>query len=90
MSSTTPVSWRAASPATITPRPPHRSGTLRVTGKAVPESVAQILPYLDRPAGEPLTAVLEGVPVPLDPAQFGRRDAARLHLVTEGVLASIR
>jgi len=62
---------------------------LRITGKTVETSVAQILPYLDRPGQEPLTAVLEGTPVPLDPVLFDRDAAVRLHQVTERLLAGV-
>ncbi|SHN46644.1 SDR family NAD(P)-dependent oxidoreductase [Cryptosporangium aurantiacum] len=59
---------------------------LKVTGKSVATSVAQILPYLD--AGEDrVTAVHEGVRRPLDPAHFDPADAMRLHTITEGLLA---
>lgn len=62
---------------------------LRITGKTVDTSVAQILPYLDQPGQERLTAVLEGTPVPLDPALFDRGEAARLHQVTEKLLGDL-
>lgn len=62
---------------------------LRAIGKTVDTSVAQLLPYLDRPGQERLTAVLEGTPVPLDPALFDRSEAARLHQITEKLLADM-
>jgi NAD(P)-dependent dehydrogenase (short-subunit alcohol dehydrogenase family) len=62
---------------------------LRVIGKTVDRSVDQILPFLDPPGRDRLTAVLEGVRVPLDPKLFDRRDAARLHEITEKLLAEL-
>ncbi|GAA2532530.1 SDR family NAD(P)-dependent oxidoreductase [Winogradskya humida] len=60
---------------------------LKTVGKSVQASVAQIRPYLDPDWSQPLTAVLEGVRVPLDPALFDSRDAARLHELTVGLLS---
>jgi NAD(P)-dependent dehydrogenase (short-subunit alcohol dehydrogenase family) len=62
---------------------------LRTTGKTVDTSVAQILPHLDQPGQGQLTAVLEGIPVPLDPTLFDRGEAARLHRITEKLLADM-
>jgi NAD(P)-dependent dehydrogenase (short-subunit alcohol dehydrogenase family) len=62
---------------------------LRTIGKTVAASVAQILPYLDQPGQEPLTAVMEGTPVPLHPTLFDRAEAARLHQITEKLLADL-
>jgi NAD(P)-dependent dehydrogenase (short-subunit alcohol dehydrogenase family) len=62
---------------------------LRAIGKSVDTSVAQVLPYLDQPGQERLTAVLEGTRVPLDPALFNRGEAARLHQVTEELIAGL-
>jgi hypothetical protein len=62
---------------------------LKVTGKSVAQSVKQILPYLGTSGHEQLTAVLEGVRVPLDPRLFDRHDAARLHEITEKLLADL-
>lgn len=62
---------------------------LKVTGKTVAQSVAQILPYLEPSGHERLTAVLEGVRVPSDPRLFDARDAARLHEITEKLLANL-
>jgi NAD(P)-dependent dehydrogenase (short-subunit alcohol dehydrogenase family) len=60
---------------------------LKVIGKSAGQSVSQVLPYLDRPTGSPLTAVLEGVQVPLTPRSFNRDEAARLHEATMKLLA---
>jgi hypothetical protein len=60
---------------------------LKVIGKTVETSVAQIRPFLDPTWTEQLTAVLEGVRVPLDPRAFDHQDAARLHKITEELLA---
>lgn len=62
---------------------------LRATGKTVGTSVAQILPYLDQPGRQRLTAVHEGIPVPLDPALFDPGEAARLHRITEELLGQL-
>jgi NAD(P)-dependent dehydrogenase (short-subunit alcohol dehydrogenase family) len=62
---------------------------LRTVGKTVDTSVAQILPYVDQPGQGRLTAVVEGAPVPLDPALFDRGEAARLRQVTEKLLADL-
>jgi hypothetical protein len=62
---------------------------LRAVGKSVASSVAQILPYLDQPGSERLTAVLEGARVPLDPALFDPGEAARLHRATGALLAGL-
>ncbi|HEY0453430.1 SDR family NAD(P)-dependent oxidoreductase [Actinophytocola sp.] len=63
--------------------------SLKVTGKSVAQSVAQILPYLEPPGRDRLTAVLEGARVPLEPRLFDRRDAARLHEITEKLLTDL-
>jgi len=62
---------------------------LRIIGKTVDTSVVQILPYLEPPGRERLTAVLEGVRVPLDPKLFDHGDAARLHEITKKLLADL-
>ncbi|MFE5565880.1 SDR family NAD(P)-dependent oxidoreductase [Amycolatopsis japonica] len=62
---------------------------LRATGKSVATSVGQILPHLDPPGRNGLTAVMEGTLVPLAPKWFGRGDAARLHETTERLLAEL-
>jgi NAD(P)-dependent dehydrogenase (short-subunit alcohol dehydrogenase family) len=62
---------------------------LKTIGKPVAASVAQIRPYLDPAWPEPLTAVLEGARVPLDPGRFDRQDAARLHKITESLLSGV-
>ncbi len=59
---------------------------LRTSGKPVAQAVAQILPFLDAPPA-PLTAVLEGIRVPTDTPAFDPGDAARLHHLTEELLA---
>ncbi|WP_433733965.1 SDR family NAD(P)-dependent oxidoreductase [Nocardia sp. CA-129566] len=63
---------------------------LKQVGKTVADSVAQILPYLDPPGTGRLTAVLEGVRVPLEPSIFDHGAAARLHEVTERLLVKPR
>lgn len=50
---------------------------------------APILPFLEPPGRERLTAVLEGVRVPLAPRLFDRQDPARLHGITEKLLAGL-
>jgi NAD(P)-dependent dehydrogenase (short-subunit alcohol dehydrogenase family) len=62
---------------------------LRAAGKTVDASLAQIMPYLDQAGREPLTAVLEGTPVPLEPALFDPGEALRLHQLTEKLLADL-
>lgn len=59
---------------------------LRTSGKPVSAAVAEILPHLDAPAA-PLTAVVEGRRVATDTAAFDPADAARLHDLTERLLA---
>lgn len=59
---------------------------LRTSGKPVSLAVEQILPFLDEPPA-PLTAVLEGIRVPTDTPGFDPDDAARLHHLTEELLA---
>ncbi|SNQ49800.1 conserved hypothetical protein [Frankia canadensis] len=60
---------------------------LRVIGKPVASAVAQILPFLDPPGREGLTAVLEGRRVPLEPKARYLDDARRLHDLTVDLLA---
>jgi hypothetical protein len=62
-------------------------GHLKVVGKTVSQSVAQILPFLDPPGRRGLTAVIEGVRAALRPQWFDHRDAMRLHEITERLLA---
>lgn len=62
---------------------------LRTSGKPVGQAVAQILPFLDAPPAR-LTAVLEGARVATDTAAFNPADAARLHHITQGLLAAWR
>jgi NAD(P)-dependent dehydrogenase (short-subunit alcohol dehydrogenase family) len=59
---------------------------LRTSGKPVAQAAAQILPFLDAPPAR-LTAVLEGRQVPTDTRAFDPGDAARLHDLTERLLA---
>jgi NAD(P)-dependent dehydrogenase (short-subunit alcohol dehydrogenase family) len=59
---------------------------LRTSGKPVAQAVAQILPFLDAPPAR-LTAVLEGARVATDTAAFDPAEAARLHQLTEELLA---
>ncbi|GAA2043016.1 hypothetical protein GCM10009839_52580 [Catenulispora yoronensis] len=61
---------------------------LRVSGKPVSQAVEQILPFLDTPPTR-LTAVLEGQRVSTSTAAFDPGDAARLHDVTENLLAGL-
>jgi NAD(P)-dependent dehydrogenase (short-subunit alcohol dehydrogenase family) len=61
---------------------------LRRTGKSVSVAVEQILPFLDAPPAR-LTAVLEGRQVPTDSRGFDPSEAARLHQVTEKLLADL-
>jgi hypothetical protein len=61
---------------------------LRRTGKSVSVAVEQILPFLDAPPAR-LTAVLEGRQVPTDSRGFDPSQAARLHQVTEKLLADL-
>ena len=61
---------------------------LRTSGKPVSRAVAQILPYLDAPPAR-LTAVVEGRQVATDTYAFDRRDAARLHDLTEKLLSDL-
>ncbi|WP_327289719.1 SDR family NAD(P)-dependent oxidoreductase [Streptomyces sp. NBC_01198] len=63
---------------------------LKVIGKSAEQSVSQILPYLDRPTTARLTAVHEGIQVPLEPRPFTRHEAARLHEATTKLLAEAR
>ncbi|OHV33903.1 MULTISPECIES: SDR family NAD(P)-dependent oxidoreductase [Pseudofrankia] len=60
---------------------------LRVIGKPVSTAVAQILPFLEPPGRERLTAVLEGQRVPLKPALWALDDARRLRDITLDLLA---
>jgi NAD(P)-dependent dehydrogenase (short-subunit alcohol dehydrogenase family) len=62
---------------------------LRVVGKSVATAVTQILPFLEPPAREPLTAVLEGRRVPLEPRSRYLDDAHRLHGLTVDLLARL-
>jgi hypothetical protein len=62
---------------------------LKVVGKSVATSVTHILPFLEPPGHEGLTAVLEGTRVQLAPRLFDRRDAVRLHETTERLLADL-
>ncbi|WP_432841659.1 SDR family NAD(P)-dependent oxidoreductase [Dactylosporangium sp. CA-092794] len=59
---------------------------LRVIGKPVTTAAAQILPFLEPANREPLTAVLEGRRVPLEPGLWKLGDARRLHDVTMRLL----
>ncbi|WP_328472688.1 SDR family NAD(P)-dependent oxidoreductase [Streptomyces sp. NBC_00448] len=61
---------------------------LKATGKPVAEALAQIQPFLDEPPAR-LTAVLEGRQVPTDGQAFDPADAARLHEMTERLLAGL-
>ncbi|MFC1411847.1 SDR family NAD(P)-dependent oxidoreductase [Streptacidiphilus sp. N1-12] len=61
---------------------------LRTSGKPASQAVAQILPFLDAPPAR-LTAVLEGRQVPTDTRAFDPGDAARLHAITEKLLADL-
>lgn len=60
---------------------------MRRSGKSVGRSVADILPFLDSARPERLTAVLEGKRIPVDTGLFDSADAARLHRLTETLLA---
>ncbi|EIV92059.1 SDR family NAD(P)-dependent oxidoreductase [Frankia sp. QA3] len=59
---------------------------LKVSGKSVAQSIGQILPCLDRPPAEPLSAFVEGRRIDVDTPYFDRDEAARLHEITEGLL----
>ncbi|MFI0898499.1 SDR family NAD(P)-dependent oxidoreductase [Streptomyces sp. NPDC020983] len=61
---------------------------LKAVGKPVSLAVAHILPFLADPRAR-LTAVLEGRQVPTDTRGFDPADAARLHEVTEKLLAGL-
>jgi NAD(P)-dependent dehydrogenase (short-subunit alcohol dehydrogenase family) len=60
---------------------------LKVTGKSLAQSIGQMLPCLDNPPPEPLTAFVEGHRIALHPALFDPGDAKRLHDITEQILA---
>ncbi len=59
---------------------------LKVTGKTVAQSIGQILPCLDRPPAERLSAFTEGRRIDVDTPYFDRDEAARLHEITEKLL----
>ncbi|MCK9903210.1 oxidoreductase [Parafrankia colletiae] len=59
---------------------------LKVIGKSVATAVAQILPFLEPPEQERLTAVLEGQRVPLEPESQYLDDARRLRSLTLDLL----
>lgn len=65
----------------------HVAG-LKASGRMVTRAVEQILPFLDAPPAR-LTAVVEGRRVAADTPNFDRRQAARLHEVTEKLLAEL-
>ncbi|GAA3300109.1 SDR family NAD(P)-dependent oxidoreductase [Dactylosporangium vinaceum] len=61
---------------------------LRIIGKPVATAVAQILPFLEPRVPGPLTAVLEGRRVALEPGLWDLRDARLLHDITSALLAA--
>ncbi|WP_261557800.1 SDR family NAD(P)-dependent oxidoreductase [Frankia tisae] len=61
---------------------------LKVSGKTVAQSIGQILPCLDRPPAERLSAFVEGRRIDVDTPLFDRGEAARLHEITEKLLAT--
>jgi NAD(P)-dependent dehydrogenase (short-subunit alcohol dehydrogenase family) len=65
-----------------------RVASLKITGKSVAQSISQILPALDHPLAERLTAFVEGVGIPVETRWFDRAQAARLHEITEKLLAA--
>ncbi|WP_206443092.1 hypothetical protein [Candidatus Protofrankia californiensis] len=60
---------------------------LKVFGKSVQESIAQIIPCIDSPPVDRLSAFVEGRRIAVDNRFFDSQDAARLHKITEGLLA---
>ncbi|MDT3441036.1 MULTISPECIES: SDR family NAD(P)-dependent oxidoreductase [unclassified Pseudofrankia] len=63
---------------------------LKKVGKPVDESVRQILPPLDAPPPEPLSAFVEGRRISLDDGSFDRAAASRLDALTHRLLARPR
>ncbi|EIV92498.1 SDR family NAD(P)-dependent oxidoreductase [Frankia sp. QA3] len=60
---------------------------LKLAGKSLAESLAQLVPCLDNPPPEPLSAFVEGRRIQLHPSLFDADDAKRLHDITEKLLA---
>ncbi len=61
---------------------------LKAMGKSVSQAVHEILPVLDSPPAEPLSAFSEGVRLSVRNRAFDPAQAARLRAVTEKLLAS--
>lgn len=60
---------------------------LKKAGKTVDESVRQILPLLDAPPPDPLSAFVEGRRISVDGPSFSASAASRLEAVTQRLLA---
>jgi len=68
-----------------TPETAAAVAQLRVTGKTIDAAVQQIVPFLDSAGQARLTAVHEGIAVPLHP-ETSLTDARRLHDITRQLL----
>jgi NAD(P)-dependent dehydrogenase (short-subunit alcohol dehydrogenase family) len=61
---------------------------LKIIGKSIEQSIGQILPCLDAPPAEPLSAFVEGRRISVDNRYFDRQQGARLHQITTELLPS--
>ncbi|MFC5749309.1 SDR family NAD(P)-dependent oxidoreductase [Actinomadura rugatobispora] len=59
----------------------------RGAGKSAEESIVPLVDVIDDPPAEPLTALWEDRPIPLDPRVYDGDAAARLHRLTEEILS---
>jgi NAD(P)-dependent dehydrogenase (short-subunit alcohol dehydrogenase family) len=61
--------------------------SMKLTGRPVEEGIAPIVPLIDTPPAEPLTAFVEGRPMPVAGRHFDREHGLRLHEMTQEMLS---